>query len=275
MQDLNLQLPFLVDYPIGSSTIDYFCSLRRKPDIPRKLKCSEYWYIQTQFSINTDLIYSTEVEFKMPPFLKSMGSKKTSSTVLVCESWYCKNCRSFHLLDSSWFLRSLFSKLTDLLFLFKVSAKKFLLLLWDAIETQHFLCMQWNAGRTKMPENVLSLDMLRFSKSLHCFWPYLLHISVNMSTDSFLLEADLLFLNIKEFVFCIGIGILIDQIRQSAIGFELSRYSIYTPRKLHIWNFYQCPNWWWYFFKCLWDGTISDFVHYIGVLIKLTSGTSN
>ena len=46
-----------------------------------------------------------------------------------------------------------------------------------------------------------------------------------MSIDSFLLETDYPFLNIKEIVFYITIGILIDQSWQSAISFQISRYS--------------------------------------------------
>ena len=73
-----------------------------------------------------------------------------------------------------------------------------------------------------MPENALSLEMLRYSNSSlspACF------IFAKMSIDLFLLEANYSFLNIKEIDVYIRIGFLIDEVWQSGISIEMSRYS--------------------------------------------------
>ena len=91
-----------------------------------------------------------------------------------------------------------------------------------------------------------------------------------MSIDSWLFEADCSFLNIKNFVPYIRIGILIDENWQNAFSIGISWFSNLSFRKLHIWVFYQGLNWRWYSFKCLSDGIVSDFVPYVGMLIRWT-----
>ena len=54
---------------------------------------------------------------------------------------------------------------------------------------------------------------------------------VKMSIDSFSIEADYSFLNIKEFVLYIRIGILIDRNRPSAIFVQISWYSNLSSSK--------------------------------------------
>ena len=54
---------------------------------------------------------------------------------------------------------------------------------------------------------------------------YYLRFALKVSLDNFLLEVDYLFVNSMKSSLYAGIGILIDQKWQSAIGIEISRYS--------------------------------------------------
>ena len=108
-------------------------------------------------------------------------------------------------------------------FFFRVSAIEFLLLLEYANKNYVFSSIQWNLEGPKLPESVVGLDMLRYSNSNLLTLPA--SFFRQMSNENFLLEVGCSFLNIRELVLYIKIGIPIDQIRKSAISFEISRYS--------------------------------------------------
>ena len=103
---------------------------------------------------------------------------------------------------------SILSESTDLSLFFEVSSWSFLFLLEHSQKYQKVL-----------------LIVTCFVVQTYVFQPNLLHFSVKMSIESFLLETDYSFLNIKEIVFYIRLGIPIDQIWQSVISIEISRFS--------------------------------------------------
>ena len=70
-------------------------------------------------------------------------------------------------------------------------------------------CWSWHASKI----NLIFLHL------------YLIHFPLYVSIDSFLLGADCSFLKIMKLVFYVGLGVLIDQMRQNFFSVELSWYS--------------------------------------------------
>ena len=74
-------------------------------------------------------------------------------------------------------------------------------------------------------------------------------------------------MNMKEIVLYVRVGILIDQNWQSAIGFEVSRYSNLSFSKTTILKFLSRSGLMVIYFQLSSDGIISVFIPQIAILI--------
>ena len=139
-----------------------------------------------------------------------------------------------------------------------------------AIKNQGFSSILWNSEEIERSESAASLDMLGYSNS--CFNQlYVFHFPVEKSIDSFLLAAEYSFLNIKENVFYVRIGLPIDETWQSVDSIEISRSSNLSSKitqlKFLSSRFELSVIYFQVFQIFKSDGIFSEIVPYIGILI--------
>ena len=113
-------------------------------------------------------------------------------------------------MDSSRLSSSCFSKITNSICSFKVSIKSFPFVFENSHSNHWFCSNQWNPDGPQMPESGINVDLLRYYK-LIILQLYLLHFSIKVTLDSFILEAKYSLLIIMTFFYYIRIEILIGQ----------------------------------------------------------------
>ena len=165
-----------------------------------------------------------------------LGSEVVVSVPALKSCW-TRNASIFCTMGSTWLWNSCFAKTTGL-----ISSRSQSEAFYFCWNIPLKVVVQWNPYEPEMPENAVSLDMLKFHQL------YLLRFSIRVSIGSFLLEVDCSFLNILKNVLDVGIGVLMERKWQKFCSYWDLAIPTCPSRKLIIWillsNYLMVRNCW-------------------------------